>query len=90
MFLVVLPAASELITRPNKNETVVIFGLQTQTCRTKRSLELVPGCRGVGAVLADGVACLHSAQAEPWLGSGRPQLRWVHWLPWQEPCQLRP
>ena len=46
--------------------------LPTQTCRTKRSLERVPGCRGVGAVLADGVACLHSAQAEPRLGSGCP------------------
>ena len=39
---------------------------------TTQCAERVPGCRGVGAVLADGVACLHSAQAEPRLGSGRP------------------
>ena len=39
---------------------------------TTQCAERVPGCRGVGAVLADGVACLHSAQAEPRLGSGCP------------------
>ena len=38
-------------------------------CRTNFDVERVPGCCSFAAVLADGVACLHPAQAEPWLGS---------------------